>query len=573
MPSALGLALTFAQGRGRLSLRDRDFAGLGHVDVLELDVPNLRFPCDLSGGVARFRKYRLSLHQLALGLGAQDLAGWLSPAALGAFGIFEPRIFIDGARLGLAARAVIGGREAEMTAAAVISPLPPRSACLCLHDVQVYGFLPVPAPLVGLAIFSALGGQTPVSGDEGERPLPLVSIVSASEIRVEVGELALLALLPMNGWRLPDRAQVRIRSIGGLPGTDRLHLVLGPTEVRDGALDQLGQLDQLAHDDVLKQRVMRDFATRASRVEAALAVGDVAAALTDLRALAPVEAQDKVGTQRLLQVLTADSGTLAEAGQVAQSALAEWPTFAPALLALAVVASERGEAAEAGACFERLAELFAAQGRREEQSCALLAAALHCGRARQNSRALAHLEGALAKRVGMGQAARARVGELALAGRWGEILSAAGGAAGDGCAGVLPEQLSRLLDDAALAERDPARLAQAAALLDVALGLDPAEARVLEALERVARAMGDPRAVVEILRRRLRESRPAQGKALLRVLIRLMADCAELADDVGDACAILLELAPGDAEALFFQARSARAGVEGDRGRGDGDSE
>jgi hypothetical protein len=51
---------------------------------------------------------------------------------------------------------------------------------------------------------------------------------------------------------------------------------------------------------------------------------------------------------------------------------------------------------------------------------------------------------------------------------------------------------------------------------------------------------------------------------MLRVLIRLMADCDELASDVKDACAVLLELVPGDEEALFFQARTARPAVPTD---------
>jgi tetratricopeptide (TPR) repeat protein len=568
--SGVTFSLTFAHGRGLLSLRDRDCAGVGHVDLLELEIPNLRFPCDLSGGVSRFRNRRLCLRELSLKLGAQDLAGLLSPAALGAFGIFEPRISIDGPRLGLVARIAIGDREVELTAWAVISALPPRGACLCVHGVHAYGFLPVPAPLVVVALFSALGARRDCAA---EQPLaPLLSIVSASEIRVDVCELAMLALMSMNGWRLPDRSRARIRAAAGSPGTDRLHLVLSheddgsPGRVAEsGALSPADEARLHQGDDVVPEaRAMRDFSSRAATVEEALALGDVPGALACLRALGPVEAEDKVGTWRLLQILTAGADTLREAGQVAQAALARWPTFAPAVLALAVVASERGDAAEAGSCFERLAELCEAQGRREGQSCALLAAALHYARARQTGRALADLQCALGHRAGMDQAARARVMELARGERWGEILSVVGahGARADGHGeargdGSLAEKLRHLLGAAEIAEH-LGKPADAASCLDMAVGLAPGDVRVLGALERLARAMGDPRAVVEILRRRLRESRPAQGKAMLRVLIRLMADCDELADDVRDACAVLLELAPGDEEALLFQARVAR---------------
>ena len=69
--------LTFVQGRGLLSLSGRDFEGLGRVDSLELEIPNLRFPFDMSGGVARFKNRRLRLRELALAVGSDELTGFL----------------------------------------------------------------------------------------------------------------------------------------------------------------------------------------------------------------------------------------------------------------------------------------------------------------------------------------------------------------------------------------------------------------------------------------------------------------------------------------------------------------
>ena len=60
--------LTFVEGRGLLSLAGRDIPGFGRVEKLELEIPNLRFPFDLSGGVTRFKNHRLRLRELAVSL-------------------------------------------------------------------------------------------------------------------------------------------------------------------------------------------------------------------------------------------------------------------------------------------------------------------------------------------------------------------------------------------------------------------------------------------------------------------------------------------------------------------------
>ncbi len=42
--------LTFVEGQGLLSLTARDVPTFGRVERLDLEIPNLRFPFDLSGG-------------------------------------------------------------------------------------------------------------------------------------------------------------------------------------------------------------------------------------------------------------------------------------------------------------------------------------------------------------------------------------------------------------------------------------------------------------------------------------------------------------------------------------------
>jgi tetratricopeptide (TPR) repeat protein len=665
--------LTFVQGRGLLSLAGRDFEGLGHVDSLELEIPNLRFPFDLSGGVARFKNRRLHLRELSLFVGSRELSGFLARAPLADFGIFNPRVSIEGTRLTLCARVVLGGREVEVTALAAIAPCVPRSASLCIYGVRCYGFLPIPAPLVVTALFSALGAESPANRDaSADQSLPsLIQVRSAAEVRIDVCELAMLAILPMHGWRLPRRSQVQIRVAGGAAQTTRIPFVFAE-------VDPMATADPLLGEDVIPAVLaMRDFANRAQPIEEALARGDIGSALVQLRALGPLDAGDKVGTRRLLQVLVAAQDTLSEAGEVAQAALARWPNFAPAVLALAVLASERGQPEAAAGFYERLAELSAAQGRADDESCALLAAARQCARGGETDRALTLLARALGHRLR--PVARARIMRRAGAGDWEEILAAIadesaadapevrdevieglellrqGSSAKDAALiaqaadaleaifargqwpesavsrseaayemgmvrlslsddeaasqwlaaciegdapgpiaaaawralaellhrrgelaqevqalvgwasdGRVPEtateKVRHLVEAAAIAAHHLAAPSEAASYLEMGLMLSPADGSVLSALEQLAQQTGDPTTVAAILRRHLRDSRPDQGKAVLRLLIRLLAERDDRPDELEaakDACAVLLELSPDDEEAAFFQARLA----------------
>ena len=136
--------LTFVQGRGLLSLAGRDFDGLGRVDSLELEIPNLRFPFDLSGGVARFKNRRLRLRELSLFVGSRELTGFLVRAPLAEFGIFDPRVTVAGSRLTLSARVQLGGAKSRRRRWC----LPSRHAALVFVSTMCAptAFCPFPPP-------------------------------------------------------------------------------------------------------------------------------------------------------------------------------------------------------------------------------------------------------------------------------------------------------------------------------------------------------------------------------------------------------------------------------------------
>jgi len=671
--------LTFVQGHGLLSLGGRDFEGLGRVDTLELEIPNLRFPFDLSGGVARFKNRRLRLRELALFVGSPELTGFLRRAPLGDFGIFDPQVTVSGSRLILTARVHIGGHEAEMTISALVSSLPPSAVGLCVYDVRTYGFLPVPAPLLVTALFSTLGAESPASPHDGVL-LPLLQIRSTTDIRIEACELAMLAILPMHGWRLPERKNVQIRVAGGAAKAAHVPLVFSLAEPGASADVLLGEAASP------EASAMREFAIRCAPVESALTRGDITSALALLTALSPLETDDRIGTTRLLQLLLAATSSLGQAADLARAALERWPEFVPAWLAQAVVAQTRGEAARAAACYEKVAELSELQGRTVDESCAHVAAARALAASGQTDRALAVLERGLAMRSSLPPVGRARLMKQAVEGRWKETLvaigqeSSAGGfgtrdevvqvldlarqggldrdpgliaqaaasleallardvwppssfgradvayqmgilrlslgeeqaaaqwfatciegdASGASAArawqgmvellhrqgdsaGVaqslagwaadarVPEsaaqKVEHLLGAARIAWQDLRQPEQAAGYLESALALVPGNEAVLAELEQLALQTGRLDDAIEILRRHLRDTRPDQGKHVLRLLIRLLVSVGDRQAEAQEACNVLLELSPEDHAAVQGLLAPPDPGLAGDSDR------
>ena len=157
---ALGFGVTFVDGRGVLTTENRALEPVGKLDRLAIEIPDLRFPFDLSGGPGRFANKRCRLRELGLSFAPEDLLALVERAPLGDFGIFDPRVELTGGTIRLSARAVVGEREAEITAAGALRRAPKLALRLSFYDVRVYGFLPVPAPLLCAALFAALGAQT-----------------------------------------------------------------------------------------------------------------------------------------------------------------------------------------------------------------------------------------------------------------------------------------------------------------------------------------------------------------------------------------------------------------------------
>ena len=102
--------LRLAIGRDGLGIELGRPARVGCIDVTEIAVAlaGVRFPLDVSGGVARFRHKRGELKRLALEVDARALERWAAPKLRGIVSTETPEVWIavrrDAASVGLAGR-------------------------------------------------------------------------------------------------------------------------------------------------------------------------------------------------------------------------------------------------------------------------------------------------------------------------------------------------------------------------------------------------------------------------------------------------------------------------------------
>src|SRR6185312_14181483 len=334
-PRELPFALRFVDGKGVLGLGEKLPLSLVDVDRLELRVPNLRFPFDVSGGVARFQSRRCDFGAAELRVDGARLQAWLDGRTrLGRLGITGLRARLDQGRIELTARARVGDSTAALTARVTLEPAGGQRLVARMSDVRLYGFLPAPAPLVGLGIAVGLGAEPEGRGDA-------LVVRGTSELSLNPLELLLWRALPPAGWRLP-----RYR-----------HAALVEARVDAGAIVLRYGVGAAA-----AAATEPDEAWRAAEV--LLARGDLLGAAEAFGALAKADNLD--AAERQLAVLAALPGRWPEAETIGARLLAAHPERRQLLCALAAIEAERGLHATAAARYVRLSELAEAAGERED---------------------------------------------------------------------------------------------------------------------------------------------------------------------------------------------------------------
>jgi tetratricopeptide (TPR) repeat protein len=357
--------------------------------------------------------------------------------------------------------------------------------------------------LLVTALFTALGAAPSRRSDDGVAPL--VHLEGATDLEIDVRELALLALLPMHGWRMPERRHLEGTALRAEAASQRLTIAFFPS----------ADAPEPAGLSVMPARLAEHTAamSRMAAAEGSLLAGDVSSALQSYRQAASVEAGDQAGTARLLNLLTSAAETLPEAETTASAALERWPGLASALLAEAIAASEGGRPAQAAELFESLA--MTSDGARMDRAFAMLAAARQWARAEQMDRAAAALEESLAHRSMLGPAVRALALRLGAEGRWDEILPMLGRRA-SGAKPRSSDDVGAIVEMAelAVASGEPDLCAKAVDVLDDLLlredWPDPAVPRAEAARQMAALCLvlGDEEAAIEWLNECLQGEAP-----------------------------------------------------------------
>src|SRR3569623_469435 len=359
------LAWTVGDSGRRLSLertpRPPDAAAWGGVETLELDVPARLTNGQRAESVEHLKTRRLALRAAILDTDPVRLQAGLRGCVSASSGFSELRVWFANGAAWSGGRMTLGLREAPVTFRLAGEPRAPgeRRLALYLGDVRLYGPLPLPAPLVGGALARAIvagcGGRSPgvVTREGGLEVAPL--------------DLALVPLLVLRGWRMPDLSAAQWR--GMAPGGD------GGMQLCFGEADQTAAPPSAASASpgcqpyLEGERLPAALANRAR----ALFAGDVRAAEDAYRAHLAARPASRAAQPRLV-ALAAPTGTaVLDAG--ARALTRAWPEWMPGWLYAALGAWQAGEREAAASAFMRASAVAAARGESEDARMAAEAAA------------------------------------------------------------------------------------------------------------------------------------------------------------------------------------------------------
>ncbi len=400
-----GFSLRLEQGLGRLVLAERRIADLFTVEGLQLGLSELPSRLDMSGGVERFRHQRSRLERLVVTAEDHDLGRALRAAT-------RHTPLTDLEVRALDGDLVVLGALAEEPAPPFIARarLEPagvgdeRALLISVYEVRVFGPSRWVAPQVAEALLRGLGLGDALTG-------PTTAVIDP------VGTL-LFEVCAELGWKLPDRAEVRLADVRSQAGRVRLEAErpqpgrVGPRTV--GAA---------AEGTTRARRFLADYEAKAlyQSIEELVAEGRLERAVAAYERQLEVHPEHPFLVTRLLQLVVGRPETRGIALALARARLARYPDDPDARCALGVVQWRRGELEAAAETWRRLAELAESRGDAVEaaQARCAVAGALQI---RDPQAAISALEGALALRRRLPGALRALADLRARVGDWAASL-------------------------------------------------------------------------------------------------------------------------------------------------------
>jgi tetratricopeptide (TPR) repeat protein len=246
--------LRLAIGKDGLGIELAGPATVQCLDVVELVVrlPHVKFPFDVSGGVAKFRHKRGELERLAIELDARRVARWAEPRLRGLLSpgrctvIVQPRAF--GATVTVHARSTVSAAAPHTRLAALAFEV----ALVPAHvDLALVVFAARGANLVEPATSLAIRAMAALVGDAGRREGARFVMADAA------GRLA-RGLLPEAGVRAPSAEDMRLVGSGESDGVLFVAFVRGEGAAGRGSASRVPDEATLAAETALLTREADD---------------------------------------------------------------------------------------------------------------------------------------------------------------------------------------------------------------------------------------------------------------------------------------------------------------------------
>ncbi|HEU0032812.1 MAG TPA: hypothetical protein VFQ53_19405 [Kofleriaceae bacterium] len=356
-PQRLPFSFQAMGGVGRLVLADQS-VGPFVLDRLELEVTDLGTDPG-STRIERFQRRRTRLRALAIRIPGHALDRRVEQVRkpLAALGITQVSARLGDGFVSIRARAADGLAAADLSFRIQLVHAGTQLRALA-STVRIHGHLPSPGPVIADRILSALLGATE-EPDGAERPRTR----GLCDVEVDLIRSLLWQLMPPNGWRLPAVSDVELTAIR--IGRGAIEIGYGPAGTRSGELGVRPGAHQLAaaHDLMHSvDQLLRD--------------GHLEEAMRGYRALLASGGPDQpLLLERILALASARPAWFFDGLELARQALGRWPSFAPAHSALASIMLAQGDAREAAAHLQAVAQLASGEGDDDQAALAALAGA------------------------------------------------------------------------------------------------------------------------------------------------------------------------------------------------------
>ncbi len=334
----LGFSLEFREQSALVSLVGRQVTDCLRVDKLELEVPEVTFPFDVSGGAEQFRHRRCLLRFLSISIVQDDLARFLSDLfEPERYGIEQVEVTLDEGAGRLSGVFRVGSDSAVFSARFYVEPGADLTLRFGFFDIRLFGWLPVPASTLVAQIGRAL-----------------------ASVHIEHEQLAFLVarpvrdllrwLLPVNGWKIPDVEGLRIDRASIERGRLQLSSARYPDELPAHEPDRTPRRSRNEREIL----VFSEGAGIYSKAESALLAGRLDEARSLYLGRGEVEPGHPLAARRLLEVGLTRADRAEEQMDLIRDQLARNPDDVHALLTRAALLQKLGDP-DAGLSFERAA--------------------------------------------------------------------------------------------------------------------------------------------------------------------------------------------------------------------------